>query len=223
MNITPSPRMIVPAALLLASAASLDAQNIDWGTWTRTGSALYANGDTITLSSLVNGSVSDVRNESASANVISDPSFPFANAPGIGQYGFFHNAEAAPSTWSMKIDLADFTLAPDSVIGFSNLDGRSLDNTSPISVSIVYLDSLENPVSLSSATFYLAAVGNAFFLTNLPANLASVVYTKTGPADYVYDSTLFYAGTAVPEPSGFVLLGVTAAAGILRRRRSAEA
>lgn len=255
------PPTVVPVALLLVSSSLTHAQNIDWGSWSGTGSASFANGDTIAISGLVNGSTAPLNNEMASPHSISDPAFPYLNAPGAGQFGFFHNENATTSSWSVKIDLSNFSLSSSSVIGFSNLDGRDLNSLTPTHASIVFLDALNAPVSASSATFvgafdnnwsgliwdadsrfdlstgiwdvvpdsganypqgsYAAAVGNAFFLTNLSSDIKSIVYTKSGLTDYSYDSTLFYAGNvAVPEPSSALLISITGALCFVRRRRN---
>jgi hypothetical protein len=147
------PPTIVPVALLLVSSSLIHAQNIDWGSWSATGSASYVNGDTIAISGLVNGSTVAVFNETASPHSISDPAFPYLNAPATGEFGFFRNQYATTSEWSVKIDLSDFSLSASSVIGFSNLDGRDLNSLTPTQASIVFLDALNAPVSVSSATF----------------------------------------------------------------------
>lgn len=147
------PPTIVPVALLLGSLSPAHAQNMDWGLWGPSGSASYANGNTIAISGLVNGSTVAVNNETASPHSITDPAFPYLNAPGAGEFGFFHNESATTSSWSVKIDLANFSLSSSSVIGFSNLDGRDLNSLTPTYASIVFLDALNAPVSVSSATF----------------------------------------------------------------------
>ena len=259
MKTTLSPRIVL-AALLLGFSPSIHAQTLDWGAWDETGSAVYGNGDTISISGLVNGSVIAAAGDSSSPHLITDPAFPYANAPGAGEYGFFRNTAATTNAWSVKIDLANFMLDADSVIGFSNLDGRDNVSLQRTNASILFLDSLGNPVSVSSATFvgsfdnnwsgldwtntstfdrstgvwdviadsgtypagsYFGGVANAFFLTNLPTSIASIIYTKNGPTNHVYDSTLFYAGTTnvVPEPSSFLLTGLAGAVVLLRRSR----
>ncbi len=67
---------------------------------------------------------------------------------------------------------------------------------------------------------YFANVGDAFFLTNLPAGVEKIAFFKTGTT-YRYDSIAFYAGNAVPEPSGFLLTGLAGVCLGLRRRRPA--
>ena len=148
----PIPPAILPVAMLLGSLSLAHAQNIDWGQWSPTGSGSYANGDTISISGLVNGSTVAANNETTSPHSIHDPAFPYLNAPGAGEFGFFRNDVATSSSWSVKIDLSNFSLSSSSVIGFSNLDGRDLNSLTPTFASIVFLDALNAPVSVSSAT-----------------------------------------------------------------------
>lgn len=238
----------------------LYAQTLDWGDWNTGGNGLYANGDSIVISSLVNGSTTAVINETSTPHVITDPAFPFDNAPGIGDFGYFHNAASTTGSWSILIDLSGFTLGSDSVIGFSNLDGRAYNNLAKGYATIQFYDSSGNQITLSPASFlgnydyswqdvtwdanssfntatgrwdvaadsgvthpagsYFAAVGDAFFLTDLPTNIDKIVYTKFGSTNYFYDSTLFYAGNAVPEPASAILLGFAGMTFVFRRRRN---
>ena len=82
-------------------------------------------------------------------------------------------------------------------------------------------DVVPNSGSTYPTGSYFANVGDAFFLTNLPTNIAKIAYYKT-TTQYLYDSTLFYAGNAVPEPSTLVLGGIAGACLVLRRRRTAD-
>jgi PEP-CTERM motif len=259
MNSIRSPR-IVAACSAFALSSTLHAQTLDWGDWDSSGNGVYENGDSIVISGLVNGSTSAVNNETNTPHVITDPAFPFDNAPGVGEYGYFHNAATTTSAWSVLIDVSGFSIGPDTVIGFSNLDGRSAINTALGYATVRFYDSAYNQVTISPASFignydynwqgvswdanstydpvtgrwdvirdsgathpagsYFAGVGDAFFLTNLPSNIASIVFTKNGPTNYFYDSTLFYAGNAVvPEPSGLALVGLSGALCLVRRRR----
>lgn len=246
-------------ATLIASSPSLYAQTYDWGTWDSNGNGLYTNGDRIVITGQSNASVVPVYGETGTPHQILDPSFPFDNSPATGQVGFFHNEMADTASWSVLIDLTDFTLTPNSVIGFSNLDGKSLNTPESGYAIIQFLDSSGNLVPVSSASFlgsfdvswqglvwdanstfdlstgrwevlpdsgntyaagsYFANVGDAFFLTNLPTNIATISYQKTATS-YLYDSTLFYAGNMVPEPSSLLLSGIAGACLVLRRRRS---
>ncbi len=254
-----SPRTLLSALLLLVSPASLHAQTLDWGDWSNSGTGAYDNGDTIIISGVVNASTTPANDENLGAHSIIDPAFPYANQPGAGEYGFFHNTTATASGWSVKIDLSNFTMTSDTVIGFSNLDGRDFNTLAPTTATILFLDAQGNPVSIGSSTIlgsydtnwswfnwtgnstfdrssgtwgvvadqggfppgsYFGAVSDAFFLTNLPTNVSSILFTHNGGTSYEYDSTLFYAGNiAVPEPSAFLLGGVAGVAGLLRRRR----
>lgn len=258
---THSPRCGL-ALLVLATGLSAHAQTLDWGIWDSSGTGLYANGDSIVINPLVNGSVTPENGETSFPHIITDASFPFDNAPGTGEYGFFHNKEATTSEWSVLIDLSGFTLNSGTVIGFSNLDGRSANQLTPGYATIRFLDASGQPVSISSASLlgsfdvnwqgitwdadsvfntatgrwevaadsggthpaggYFAAVGDAFFLTHLPAGVEKIVYTKSG-TNYAYDSTLFYAGNAVPEPMAASLFAASAGFWCLRRRRGDSA
>ena len=255
-----STRPPLAALLLAASASSISAQTLDWGAWGTGTSGIYANGDTIAISSLVNGATNAAFNETSTPHIITDPAFPFDNAPGVNEFGYLHNAKETLSEWSLLIDLTDFSLNSSTVIGFSNLDGRSFGTLAPSYATLTFLDSSGAPVSISSASFignydvnwqgftwdanstfnlstgrwdvvadsgsthapgtYFAGVGDAFFLTNLPSNVEKIVYTKSGPTNYLYDSTLFYAGNVIPEPSSALLGGLAGLAFVLRRRRA---
>jgi hypothetical protein len=260
MNTIHSPRIGLAALwVVTATTTSAIAQTLDWGSWDSNGTGTYANGDSIGISSLVNGSTSAVNNETSTPHVISDPAFPFANSPGIGEYGYFHNDLPTTTDWSILIDLSGFTLGSSSVIGFSNLDGRAANSQAAGFATILFLDANGDSVSISSASLlgsfdyewqgitwdgqssfntatgrwdvipkpggvhqpgsYFASVGNAFFLTNLPSNVEKIVYTKSGTTNYSYDSTLFYAGNVIPEPSSVLLCSLAGLAGVLRRRR----
>lgn len=254
------PPPTVAMALLLASAPVSFAQTMDWGQWDSTGTGLYTNGDAITIRSLVNGSVTAVNNETATPHIITDPAFPLANSPGTGEFGYFHNEVATNTDWSILIDLSGFTMNAGTVIGFSNLDGRSAINQTRSYGVISFRDSSGNPVDVSGASFlgafdyswqgitwdatstfdpltgvwsvikdsgsthpagsYFGSVGNAFFLTNLPSSVAGIVYTNVGSTNYLYDSTLFYAGNVIPEPSSALLSSIACTAFLLRRRRA---
>ncbi len=262
MKYRKSPRFGL-AAIALVSATCLHAQTYDWGTWDNNGTALYSNGDRIVMTSQSNASFDPVFGETGTPHSIVDPAYPFDNSPGTGQFGFFHNEISAIPAWSVLIDLSDFTLTSDTVIGFSNLDGRSANTASTGHAVIQFLDSAGNLVPVSSASFlgsydvnwqgitwdadstfdldtgrwdvvpdsgnthpagsYFGAVGDAFFLTNLPANIEKIAYYKT-TTRYLYDSTLFYAGnaytgSAVPEPSSALLTALAGIGFVLRRKR----
>jgi PEP-CTERM motif len=141
------------AAIVLAAAPCIHAQNYDWGSWDNAGAALYSNGDRITMSSQSNASFVPAFNETSTPHAIIDPAFPFANGPGTGQVGFFHNEISAIPAWSVLIDLTDFTLTADTVIGFSNLDGRAATTTATGFAVIQFLDSDGNLVPVSTASF----------------------------------------------------------------------
>jgi hypothetical protein len=261
MKSLPNSRAFLITSLLASSTIAPHAQIIDWGSWSNSGNGSYINNDSILISGIVNGSASASHDETDAAHINIDPAFPYSNAPGAHEYGFFHNADPTVLSWSIKIDLSNFVLAATSVIGFSNLDGRDLDSLTSTYANIEFLDEFNNPVSIVSATYvgnfdyswtgtpwdaasnynlsngiwdvtpdsgsthpsgtYSAAVGNAFFLTNLPANISSIVYTKYGQTNYTYDSTLFYAGHVVPEPSCVLLASIAGGLFAIRRRRDA--
>ena len=246
-------------ALLACLGARSHAQSLDWGDWSSPGIGTYENGESILIRAVDNASVVPASGETTSAHAVSG-ALPFGTAPGAGEYGFFHNAAATSTTWSVEIDLSGFSIGADTVIGFSNLDGRDFSDLSPSYAVLDFYDSSGNKVALSPASFlgsydvtwqgytwdanssfdpltgvwsvaadsgaahpagsYFAAVSDAFFLSNLPSDVSRIVYTNYGGTAYAYDSTLFYAGQAVPEPSA-PLLGLAACAGFaLRRRRS---
>ncbi|MGD7652915.1 MAG: PEP-CTERM sorting domain-containing protein [Verrucomicrobiales bacterium] len=255
MKHTRSPRLPIACALLCA-AYPLHAQSLDWGTWDALGQATYGNGDTISISGIVGGSAVASNNETSQSHQISDPSFPYANAPGDGEFGFFRNEAATTDEWSILIDLSDFTFSSQTVIGFSNLDGKTYQTFETGTASIEFRDSSDNPIAIDTASFlgsydttfqgftwdadsnfdlvtgiwsvvagsgsnsdpYLGNVADAFFLTNLPENVDHIIYTKSSPTNYAYDSTLFYAANPVPEP-GTLLCAALGGLGLLRRRR----
>lgn len=189
MKRTIPPAITMPVALLLATTGLIHAQNIDWGSWSSTGIGSYDNGDTISITGLVNGSTVPVNNETSSAHSISDPAFPYINAPGAGEFGFFHNENPTSSSWSVKIDLSNFSLDSSSVIGFSNLDGRDLNSLTPTSASIVFLDAMNNTISASSATFVGAFDNN---WSGLIWDADSQFDLSTGIWDVALDSGVNY-------------------------------
>jgi len=232
--------------LSVSGMAASHAQTIDWGYWSTTGTGTYSNGDTIGITSLVNGSASvGTGDPLALPHYLYDVDpFAYANFPASHQFGFFHNAVSTGTLWSVTFDLTNFTMASDSVIGFSNLDTYKGGVA-----SIRFLDENGAVLDLSAATFvgqynyrYIdyalgtssfdlgtgtwtssGGIANAFFLTNLPTNARSIVYERGPATAYVWDATLFYAGNPlpVPEPTAVLLTGIAGMFGILRRKRSA--
>jgi hypothetical protein len=229
---------------------------LDFGSWnTATGKGTYLNGDTVTIRLGANTGFYD---NTSSSNAVGGPS----DQPGASQYSHFANVSPTPSwTVTIDLSdyqvssQTVFAFANLGAGSFSGTQTASIDfldgSSNPLSLaSATFLGSFthqwagstfDDPASFNLSTGIWSYARNGlgvegasaiFFLTNLPTNATSIVFTVNNPENspnYQLDSVFFAVGSpiedaSVPEPASLALWGLgglgCAFAAYRRRSRS---